>query len=254
MIFKRKGLLCLMLILVSISMVLAENKEMKIAIIKADDIRNKTKNWQRFFELSKQKNVKVSAGIICNSLSKDKKIYSKWLVEYAESGWVEFWNHGWDHKRWKDDINKKSEFHATGYEHQKKHFDDSQNVMKEILGKMPISFGTPYNAKDEDTLKIINDNKDCRLFFSYSSKGVKKIFAPMKLRGEHDGTAKPNFLKFKMDYEKKGKGLSFTAIQFHPNGFSDKHFREYEKIIDFLLTDGWVFMLPHEYVSSLDKK
>ncbi len=48
---------------------------------------------------------------------------------------------------------------------------------------------------------------------------------------------------------------SFSAIQFHPNAFSDGHFTEYAKILDFLIAEGWTFMLPAEYVAmTLDEK
>ena len=51
---------------------LAEEKEspaMKIAIIKADDVREPTEAWNRFIAVSTQRNVNVSCGIICSSLA-----------------------------------------------------------------------------------------------------------------------------------------------------------------------------------------
>jgi hypothetical protein len=75
----------------------------------------------------------------------------------------------------------------------------------------------------------------------------------MSLRGESNGTGKPNFEKFKAEYLKQ-KNLSFAAIQFHPNAFGDEHFTEYTKILDFLISEGWTFMLPTEYVAMNDQK
>jgi len=232
--------------------VIAQGKPKKIAIIKADDVRGITPKWDRFFSLSKEKGVKVSAGIICNSLQNDKKGYFDWLNKHNASGSVEFWNHGWDHKRWTTGENKKiSEFGGSGYEHQKKHFDDSQKLMKKVLGVATVAFGTPYNAVDADTVKVMNQDADMCLFFSYKTlKLTRAVIAPMSLRGESDGTGKPNFKKFKTDYGKK-KGLSFAAIQFHPNGFQAKHFEEYGKILDFLISEGWTFMLPRDYVQKV---
>ncbi len=71
----------------------------------------------------------------------------------------------------------------------------------------------------------------------------------MNPRGEVDGTGKPNFAKFKAEYAQK-KQPSFSAIQFHPGYFGDEHFKEYAKILDFLLADGWTFVLPSEYVDA----
>lgn len=238
-------------ILTALLPILAQDKTKRIAIIKADDVRGISPKWDRFFKISKEKGIKVSAGIICNSLQKNKKGYFKWLNKLQDSGLVEFWNHGFDHKRWKKDGTNQSEFGGSGYKHQKKHFNDAQKLMKKVLGIVPVAFGTPYNAVDADTMKIMSEDPKMRLFFCYNVKGLdNKILAPMKLRGESDGTGKPNFKKFKSKYN---KSISFTAIQFHPGGFSDKHFSEYAKIIDFLIAEGWVFMLPTEYVTMMDK-
>ncbi len=234
--------------------VIAQDKPRRIAIIKADDVRGITPKWDRFFNLSKEKGVKVSAGIICNSLQKDKKGYFNWLNKLKASGSVEFWNHGWDHKRWTTGEKKVSEFGGSGYAHQKKHFDDSQKLMKKVLGVATVAFGTPYNAVDADTVKVMNQDANMRLFFSYRAQKLKgAVIAPMSLRGESDGTGKPNFQKFKAQYIQK-KNISFTAIQFHPNAFSEKHFSEYSKILDFLIAEGWTFMLPAEYVAMADQR
>jgi len=216
-------------------------------------VRCVTPQWDRFFTLSKKKGVKVSAGIVCNSLQYNNKKYFAWLRKCSASGSVEFWNHGWDHKRWTTSEKKKiCEFGGSGYEHQKKHFDDSQKIMKKVLGVAPIAFGTPYNAFDADTVKVMNEDPAMRLFFCYRDEDLeKKIMALVSIRGESDGAGKPNFEKFKAEYIYH-KNLSFTAIQFHPNGFRDSHFSEYSKIVDFLIAEGWTFMLPSEYVAMRD--
>ena len=222
----------------------------KIAIIKADDVRGVAKKWSRFFEISEEKGTKVSAGIICDSLQSDKGGYFKWLNELQSSGMVEFWNHGWDHKRWENEDRKElREFSGTGYEHQKRHFEEAQKHMKAVLGIAPNTFGAPFNSTDSDTVKVMAENSDMRLFFCNQGTKLKgKILAPMNLRGEHDGTGKPNFAKFKADYKKDR--VTFTAIQFHPGAFQEKHFAEYAKILDFLIAEGWTFVLPSEYITT----
>jgi peptidoglycan/xylan/chitin deacetylase (PgdA/CDA1 family) len=223
----------------------------KIAIIKADDIRGSTEKWNRFFALSKEKGVKVSAGIICQSLEEGTPGYFAWLEKLQASGDVEFWNHGWDHKRWTTEDGKElREFAGTGYEHQKKHFDQSQTLMEKVLGVAPVAFGAPFNSIDADTVRVMGEDPAMRLVFCNSHQRVtNKLVAPMHLRGESDGTAKPNFEKFKAEYS-KAKNRSFSAIQFHPGNFSDGHFEEYAKILDFLIAEGWKFVLPSEYVAK----
>lgn len=232
----------------------AQDKPEKIVIIKADDIRCPADGWNRFFELSRAKGVKVSAGIICDSLQNDQPDYFDWLRTLQATGLVEFWNHGWDHKRWVNDRNEQiREFAGTGYAHQKKHFTDAQEIMKKILGAPPVAFGTPYNASDSDTARVMKEDPDMRLFFCYEPQDLgDKTVARMNLRGESDGTGKPNFEKFKETYM-QNEGLTFTALQFHPNNFDEERLAEYGKIIDFLTAEGWIFMLPSEYVSLLDK-
>jgi len=229
-------------------------KPNKIIIIKADDLTGITSHWNRFFTMSKDKGVKVSAGIICNSLEGDKKDYVEWLKELQTSGWVEFWNHGWNHKRWTTDEGRDiSEFGGSGYEHQKKHYADARKIMIDVLGITPETFGTPYNAKDTDTIRVMNEDETLRLFFCVSVDGLSNhiVPAPMNLNGEHDGTGKPNFEKFSAHYEQK-KNETFAALQFHPNAFSEDHFSEYAKILDLLIADGWRFLLPTEYVALVD--
>ena len=222
----------------------------KIAIIKADDVRKVHAKWTRFFAISQEKGIKVSAGIICDSLEGKNKAYAEWLNGWQSTGMVEFWNHGWDHKRWGTNKKKQTkEFSGSGYAHQQQHFEDAQAEMEKVLGRAPLAFGAPYNAMDSDTERVFKENKDLRAVFCYKKQGLGgKVPLPMALRGEGDGTGKPNFAKFKAAYAKQ-PGVTMSAIQFHPSGFSEAQFREYGKIIDFLKEEGWTFMLPSEYVA-----
>jgi len=69
----------------------------------------------------------------------------------------------------------------------------------------------------------------------------------MIFKGEHDGTGKPNFDKFKADYLSK-KEIQFSAIQFHPGYFTKNRLEEFIKIIEFLKLEGWKFILSKDYV------
>jgi peptidoglycan/xylan/chitin deacetylase (PgdA/CDA1 family) len=246
------GFLCILLVSQFITPVCAKELPMKIAIIKADDVKNVNANWTKFFDISRDKGIKVSAGIICNSLQGDNPLYAEWLNHWQNSGLVEFWNHGWDHKRWGNDKKKQTkEFSGSGYDHQKKHFEDAQSAMERVLGKAPVAFGAPYNAMDSNTARVLKENKDLLAVFCYPNRQIGgKIPMPMVLKGEGDGTGKPNFEKFKAAYDAK-PGVNMTAIQFHPGNFGKKQFDEYIKIIDFLKAEDWTFMLPSEYVSHL---
>jgi len=230
----------------------------RIAIVKSDDITAENPKWDRSFKIANDMGIKVSAGIITESLEKQGPEYIKWLKKWDTSGRVEFWNHGWDHKRWNEEGKEKSEFGNSGYDHQIEHLQKAQAAYKSALGKDYTTFGSPFNAMDADTAKALNKVPELKFIFCIPGAAATtaltgKLLLPMNLRGEHDGTGKPNFAKFKEDYAKKDRpDLTFAAIQFHPMGFSEQGFQDYAAILEFLKSEGWTFMLPSEYAKSVE--
>ena len=224
----------------------------RIAIIKADDLTKPTENWDRFIEVSSELQVKVSIGIICDSLQEDVNGYFNWLRTLQAGGSVEFWNHGWDHKRWGPEGERISEFQGSGYPYQKKHLDDSQAIMKQVLGVTTVAFATPWNDFDEDTGRVINEREDIRLFIGHYRGNLDsaKLLVRMRLRVELDGTGKPSLEKFVTLYEGLEDKDAVVALQFHPNAFEEHHFSEYEKIITFMREKGWTFMTPRECLAA----
>lgn len=228
----------------------ADPAPQKIVIVKADDMKGTLiPQWKKFFDVVEQKNIKASVGIICDSLEADKDGYFAWLKSLAASGRVEFWNHGWDHKQWTENGATLQEFKGSGYDHQKQDLDKSQAATVAALGAPLHTFGAPYNAIDADTAKALAALPDFTMVFSYGTPpGYEgKLLLPMAIRGENDGTGKPNFEKFKAEYEKSGRNLTFAAIQFHPPYFTDDGVQQFAQIVDFLKAEGWTFMLPSEY-------
>ncbi|RYD51588.1 MAG: DUF2334 domain-containing protein [Verrucomicrobiaceae bacterium] len=236
----------------------AETK--RIAIIKADDVTGVNPKWERFFKLAEEHGVPVSAGVIGNSFDKQDEKYDEWLKRWEATGKVEFWHHGWDHRRWDEQGQYKSEFSGSGFDHQRDHLAKTQDAAKAALGKPFIAFGTPFNDMDVDTVKVLNASPELKMFFcrpqSEPAKELKdKILLPMNLQGENDGTGKPNFAKFKEVYEAKkaDPSLTFCAFQFHPGAFAEEGFAEFSSIVEYLKAEGWAFMLPAEYAKSLEK-
>ena len=227
----------------------------RIAIIKADDLRGLSDKWDRFIALARQKQVKVSVGVIGNSLERDAEgAYARWLVNLGQAGDVEFWHHGWDHA--KNDVNGVTvyEFNRSGLSHQREHLQKTLTLFREKTGITLTTFGSPNNAMDADTAEALNGQAALTGVFCYANESVctpllrGKVLMPMALRGEADGTGKPDFKKFKEAYAQRPPGLAFAALQFHPPYFSDQAFVEFAAIVDFLKTEGWVFMLPSEYL------
>lgn len=226
----------------------------RIVMIKADDLRAPSANWDRFIEVSAKRGIKVSIGIICDSLMGGDAGYFAWLRSWQNSGEVEFWNHGWDHQRLGEG-RAISEYGGSGYAYQKKHLTDSQEIMRKILGKPPVALGTPWNEFDHDTVQIVNEDQNVRLFFGHKEGifGAGKIVVRM-LQAEANGTGNPDFSKFKKLYESQKTLPGVIALQFHPPAFQERSFVEYERMLDFLIQEGCIFLLPQEYLDRLDGK
>lgn len=225
----------------------------KIAIIKADDVRRASPKWKAFIACSRARGVKVACGVICVSLAEPDPSYREWLVAQEASGGVEFWNHGWDHQRWDGAGVEVCEFDGSGLAHQRDHLTRSQALLGEVLGHVPVAFGAPFNKIDDDTLTVLAGDLGLKLFFGFKDPGVAGIApALMTLRGEADGTGRPNFAKFVAAYRAMATPPAFAAIQFHPESFPDaSYLQEYAQIIDFLAAEGWTFLLPREYLARV---
>lgn len=232
--------------------------EGKFAIIKADDLKERTPKWDAFLSAAQAEDAKVTIGIICNSLEKPNATHEEWLKGLVASGRVEFWNHGWDHKQWKEGEKTLSEFGGSGYDHQKDHLTKSQEVSARVFGKPFAVLGTPFNAMDLDTGRVLTEIPEITQVFAYPGKKKElggKTILPMLMRGEADGTGKPNSEKFIADYqEKEWSKHDFTAIQFHPNSFGEGGVEEFSKIIKFLKTEGWEFIFCADVPTVMGKK
>lgn len=239
-------------LLFTLSFLCAEGAEvsLKRMVVKADDVTSAAPKWERFFQLSAEHGVKVTAGIIGQSLKNPSKAYADWILQWKNRGSVEFWNHGWDHKRWEENGKKLSEFGGSGYEHQKSHLTQTQEAGAKALDFTFTTFGSPFNALDQDSAKALLEIPDLKRVFIHPKHPMiplmkGKIILPMNFVGEQDGVGKPNFQKFKESYEKK-KDVTFSALQFHPNLFSEEGFTEYASILKFLKQEGWTFVFSEE--------
>lgn len=226
----------------------------KYVIIKADDLTECNDRWIQFWDVVKSKNVKVSMGVICEGLVKNQNDTINWIRKLHDTGNVEFWNHGWDHKKWEKNKETIFEFSKSGYEHQKDHLEKAQKTFLDKLG-FPLSvFGAPYSLIDSDTAKAIAERDDIRGIFAGATgkelfKSSGKILIPPLLKTEFDGVGMPDFAKFKVEYEKQKDQLHAGSILFHPPWFKENRIRDCEQIIGLLKAEGWQFILPSEYIS-----
>ncbi len=70
-------------------------------VLKVDDISSKpdgsvSARWKRIIDFALERKIKVSIGVIANSLEGDKPAYLAYLKQVQESGLIELWFHGYD--------------------------------------------------------------------------------------------------------------------------------------------------------------
>jgi len=223
----------------------------KVVIIKADDFRGPNLAWTNFLQVSRSAGVKVSIGVIVDSIAGNASIAS-WMQAQEAQGDVEFWDHGWDHLQWTTNSQTVSEFQGSGVTHQRAHFAQAQAALNTALGHDVIAFGTGYNGFDADTATVINETSALRLFFTHSVASATSLVAPrvaiLDIISESDGTAKPNAATLKATMESRAPGP--VSLQFHPPYFDAAALTEYGKIVNYLLTNGYSIKLPSEFAPA----
>lgn len=161
----------------------------------------------------------------------------------------EVWHHGLDHS--------KSEFRDSTYTFQKAHFEQADKLIKKLLGIQMHTFGTPYNASDSTTNKVIAENPNYSVFLYSSKKPTRKngiLYLDNRVNMEN-GTGKPEFDYFIENYGKtKAKYNDYMILQGHPNMWTPEKLEQFSKIIDFLISEGCEFVLPYEYYLTVKSK
>jgi len=130
-------------------------------ILKLDDLSVKQSvcSCSPTFDYLMQKQLKAGFGAIASRLdSTSLNTLKPYLNATNAKGekLFEIWHHGLDHVR--------PEFQTTSYEYQKAHFDQSDELIKKLLGIQMHTFGTPFNASDSITNKVISENPNYKVF------------------------------------------------------------------------------------------
>ena len=226
-------------------------------ILKLDDLTWDSPAWRKTIGVLKEKNIKSSIGIICNSLEGNRDPYYAWIKGIQETGLVEFWNHGLTHKEWKEGEVKVQEFKGTTYEQQKDGFSKSQQLAKEKLGITFRTFGAPFNGTDESTLKVLNEDSDIKVWFYGRPADAAKLPGILNLERTRMNIENPLFVPNSQRVEEDYKALIGTrdcfTIQGHPDQWDDARFVEFVKLVEFLQAQGATFTTPYEYYLSKQK-
>lgn len=214
-----------------------------VVVLKVDDLAtgggNVPRNWKRITDFALERKIKLSVGIIAESLGTANPSYINYIKDLQKTGLIEFWFHGWNHKQWEENGVKLQEFKGTTYEQQKASFVNSQALAKEKLGFGFTTFGSPFNGFDDATFKVFAEDPDMKVFLYANRNDQPKI--PGKVILERVGGVNiedplfvPNADKFITGYLKNAKGRSFFVIQGHPNQWNDERWAEFVKLVDYL--------------------
>lgn len=225
-----------------------------LIVIKLDDMfadeGRVPERWRRLFRFAETRRLKISAGVICNSLEKDCPAYIDELRREAATGLVEFWHHGYDHRMWSEGDVTFREFSRTDRAHQLDHLTRSQQLAQDKLGITFTTFGAPFNASDATTSELLaTAMPDIRVWLFGDSdhpagKFVARRVPPTDLEVP---VHKPNYASFVKGYEaERSAGHRYLVLQGHPVSWDDDAFAEFTRVIDFLAAQGSTFIHPSE--------
>ena len=243
-------------LLVSVEVAAAESP--KVVIWKFDDVRagEKARLLPGFKKVSdwavKNKTV-ISMGVICDSLATPNADDVAWIKKNAieNGGCIEFWLHGWDHKKIKKaDGTDGSEFNGSDLETQKKHFKDACDIFNKNTQLTFNTFGAPYNQNDENTSAAMDVCPELQNWF-FGPKDKKRIILGRSINMEV-ATGKVSYDKFMQAYKAKTP-ISPLILQGHVGQWDDQSYNDFVKIADFLSKEGWVAQTPRQWAESPKK-
>ncbi len=225
----------------------------QLIILKADDLTydNKTiisDNWRRFFHYVVSEKIKSSVGLIINSLETEDERYFGLLQYLDRTGYIELWNHGYDHRLEAQHSNGElyDEFRNSSLELQKEHLRKAAAIAQEKLNITLRTFGAPGNAIDSTTVLALQTFDEIKVWF-FGLEGANKFVLGRSAEMEYP-TGKPDYNSFIQSYDPNEEYLVF---QIHPNQWDETQFNEFKKIISYLEERQSTFILPYEYYNSI---
>ena len=242
-----------------------------VIILKLDDLRQTDGgvdgSWIRVTDFLRQRGIKASIGVICQTLAEATPAYADWIKSLRASGGIEFWFHGWDHASWKNEAGKTlSEFGGRGFAEQWSRFERSQALAKEKLGFEFATFGPPGGGslhQDADTAAVMAKDPSMKVWLypspidatgrKLAAEGKVTVLDRVWAVNLESKVGQADFAKFAEGYAKNTDRLYFV-LQGHPTHWAGARFDEFVKIIDFLVAQKAVFMTPSEYAASLGGK
>ncbi|MDF3059766.1 MAG: polysaccharide deacetylase [Rariglobus sp.] len=222
-------------------------------VLKLDDMVAKDgrvpDRWRRIADFAEQRKIKVSIGIIGNSLEGDHPEYIASLKQMIATGRIEFWHHGYDHRQWVEGDVTLSEFSKTNRAHQLDHLARTQQLAKDKLALTFTTFGAPFNAIDSTTANALSSMPEIKVWLYGDAKlSAGKFIGSRESRVNIEAPVhKPNYEALVKGFEaERSKNHRYFVIQGHPMSWDDNAFAEFVRIVDYLAAQGCMFVLPVE--------
>jgi hypothetical protein len=223
-------------------------------VLKLDDLRYVeggpvSGRWDAFASLVLEKQIPASIGIIGNSLELGSEDYFEWIRQKHESGFFEFWNHGYEHSRILQDGQEIYEFSGSPLLDQVSTLKKTQDLAREELGIELVTFGAPYNRIDEQTAAALEEFPEIRIWlYGRAGEGTTKtVLSRTPAVGIEYPVHWPVFYHFWNNYYFRSLAPVIT-LQGHPNSWSESRLREFEMIVDYLQRIGVPVIKPSSLI------
>ena len=206
--------------------------------------------WIRVADYLRGRNIQCAMGIICDSLEDDAPEFTDWIKAQHDGGLIEFWNHGFDHKEWVENGVTVQEFKGSGYDLQRDHFAHAQALAVQKLGFPLTTFGAPFNATDDSTVKVLEDTPEITVWL-YGDTGHPAGKLVMDRVGDvniENPLFVPSLARFIEGYNRY-PDREYFVIQGHAAQWDAARFDQFTKIVDFLVSQKAIFITPSEFAA-----
>ncbi len=223
----------------------------QFVIIKADDFvfspyvaSGIAPGWEAFLTYIQNRELKACVGIVGGRIRFGHDAYFATLRAIHDSGIIEYFNHGWDHRlNFEDERGQLcSEFRNTSYEQQTTHLQATQKLVREKMNIVLRGFGAPGNAFDATTRRVINEAEEIE-YWLFGDRECDKIVLGRYAEIE-DPVGIPNQEKFRATYT---PGREYLVYQIHPWFWTEEQLAEFSRCIDDLVSEQVTFILASEY-------
>ena len=232
----------------------------RYVMLKIDDVGNKNGAvdplFARVADYLAAKKLRSGFGVIVKSIEYQPNAdYIAWLQANAveNGGYIEFWNHGWDHAmsftcNENDACDHSATYDGefgTSLEHQRTHLAKSLDVFYQYTGLTMHTLGTAGNVGNADTLTALKERPEMKVWIFGTGTDDDISILGRWLNLEY-AVGKVSYADFVQNY-KKHRQTDYIVLQGHAAMWNDTYFSEFKKVVELLESDGWTFVTPYEY-------